>query len=186
MPADLQKGLHYPVKKLGIFEEGNYPENLEKITPEPVSSVNFDAWKEYRRAFTESLEKVETAGGSIELAQMKDRHRQERKKALSRLAKYGLPVLNIARHCLMAQQRAERFSLRSGRKRTRGSKPRFENWLRARGMQKEATAGGIGHLWKKKDTPRRLCNNWKRERISCANLRISGSMRTRSMLIVTV
>ena len=125
-------------KKLGNFEEGNYPENLEKITPEPVSSVNFDAWKEYRRAFTESLEKVETAGGSIELAQMKDRHRQERKKALSRLAKYGLPVLNIARHCLMAQQRAERFSLRSGRKRTRGSKPRFENWLRARGMQKEA------------------------------------------------
>ena len=125
-------------KKLGNFEEGNYPENLEKITPEPVSFVNFDAWKEYRRAFTESLEKVETAGGSIELAQMKDRHRQERKKALSRLAKYGLPVLNIARHCLMAQQRAERFSLRSGRKRTRGSKPRFENWLRARGMQKEA------------------------------------------------
>lgn len=125
-------------KKLGHFEEGIYPEGLEMLSPEPVSSVNFEAWKEYRQAFTESLEKVETAGGNFELTQMKDRHRQERRKALSRLAKYGLPVLNIARHCLMAQQRAERFSLRSGRKRTRGSKPRFENWLRARGMQKEA------------------------------------------------
>ena len=69
---------------------------------------------------------------------MKERHRFERKRVLSHLAKYGLPVLNIARHCLMAQLKAEQFSLRSGRKRARGGKPRFENWLRARGLEKEA------------------------------------------------
>ena len=124
-------------KKLGNFEEGNYPENLEKIAPEPVSSVNHEVWKEYQQEFTEGSKKRE-AVGSAELAQMKERHRGERKRALSRLAKYGLPVLNIARHCLKEQQRAERLSLRSGRKKVRGGKPRFENWLRARGMQKEA------------------------------------------------
>ena len=124
-------------RKLGNFEEGSYPENLEKIAPEPVSSVNHEVWKEYQQEFTEGSKKRE-AVGSAELAQMKERHRGERKRALSRLAKYGLPVLNIARHCLKEQQRAERLSLRSGRKKVRGGKPRFENWLRARGMQKEA------------------------------------------------
>ena len=75
---------------------------------------------------------------NVGLVRMRERHRFERKRVLSRLAKYGLPVLNIARHCLMVQQKAERFSLRSGRKRARGGKPRFENWLRARGLEKEA------------------------------------------------
>ena len=102
-------------KKLGNFEEGNYPEGLGKIVPEPLCSVNLEAWKEYQQVLAEGLEKAGTAGNP-ELARMKMRHRQERKKALSRLAKYGLPVLNIARHCLMAQQRAERFTLRSGQK----------------------------------------------------------------------
>ena len=124
-------------KKLGDFEEGSYSDALEKITPEPVSSVNLEAWKMYQEEFAGGPKRTGTAGNA-ELARMKERHRFERKKALSHLAKYGLPVLNIARHCLMAQQRAERLSLRSGRKKVRGGKPRFENWLRSRGMEKEA------------------------------------------------
>lgn len=124
-------------KKLGEFEEGTYPEDLEKIAPEPVSSVNLEEWKTYQEEFAGTPEKMGTAG-NVELARMKERHRAERKRALSRLAKYGLPILNIARHCLMAQQRAERLSLRSGRKTVRGGKPRFENWLRARSLEKEA------------------------------------------------
>ena len=124
-------------KKLGDFEEGTYPDVLGKVAPEPVSSVNLGEWKAYQTAFAgvpNNTKAVENA----ELARMKEQHRDERKRALSRLARYGLPVLNIARHCLMAQQRTERRSLRSGRKKVRGGKPRFENWLRAQGLFQQA------------------------------------------------
>lgn len=124
-------------KKLGDFEEGTYPDVLEKAAPEPVSSVNLEEWKAYQTAFT-GVPKKAGAGESIGLVHMKERHRFERKRALSRLARYGLPVLNIARHCLMAQQRAERRSLRSGRKKARGGKPRFETWLRTQGLFQQA------------------------------------------------
>lgn len=124
-------------KKLGEFEEGNYPDNRGKISPEPVSSVNLEEWNVYQNEFAGASEKAGTAENA-ELARMKERHRAERQRALSRLAQYGLSVLNIARHCLMAQQRAKRLSLRSGRKKARGGKPRFENWLRSQGLEKEA------------------------------------------------
>ena len=124
-------------KRLGEFEEGTYPDALGKIAPEPVSSVNREAWKMYQEEFAGGPKRTGTAGNA-ELARLKERHRFERKRALSRLAKHGLPVLNIAWHCLMAQQRAERLSRRSGRKKARGGKPRFEAWLRLRGMEREA------------------------------------------------
>lgn len=139
---------------MGDFEEENYPDRLEKVAPEPVSSVDLEEWKAYQEELAGAQEKT-GATGNAELAQMKERHRSERKKVLSRLAKYGLPVLNIARHCLMAQQRAERFSLRSGRKK-RGAASRalktgygHEDWRRRR------RTGGIGLHGKKKDTPHR-------------------------------
>ena len=135
--VDRAFGMGKLCKRLGEFEEGMYPDALGKIAPEPVSSVNLEAWKMYQEEFVGGQKRAGIAGNA-ELARMKERHRFERKKALSHLAKYGLPVLNIARHCLMAQQRAERLSLRSGRKKVRGGKPRFENWLRLRGMEKEA------------------------------------------------
>ena len=124
-------------KKLGDFEEGTYPDVLGKVAPEPVSSVNLEEWKAYQKEFA-GVPKKAGAGESIGLVHMKERHRFERKRALSRLARYGLPVLNIARHCLMAQQRAERRSLRSGRKKARGGKPRFETWLRTQGLFQQA------------------------------------------------
>ena len=124
-------------KRLGEFEEGAYPEDLGKIAPEPVSSVNLEEWKAYQKEFI-GVPKKAGAGESIGLVHMKERHRFERKRALSRLTRYGLPVLNIARHCLMAQQRAERRSLRSGRKKARGGKPRFETWLRTQGLFQQA------------------------------------------------
>ncbi|HJH15398.1 MAG TPA: relaxase/mobilization nuclease domain-containing protein [Bilophila wadsworthia] len=124
-------------KKWGEFEEGSYSVALEKIAPEPVSSVNLEEWKVYQKEFAGVLKKAE-AGENVGLVRMKERHRFERKRALSRLAKYGLPVLNIARHCLTVQQKMERLSFHSGRKKARGGKPRFENWLRIQGMMKEA------------------------------------------------
>ena len=124
-------------KKLGDFEEGTYPDVLGKVAPEPVSSVNLGEWKAYQTAFA-GVSNNAKAAENAELVRMKERHRDERKRALSRLARYGLPVLNIARHCLMAQQRAERRSLRSGRKKARGGKPRFETWLRTQGLFQQA------------------------------------------------
>ena len=124
-------------KKLGDFEEGTYPDVLGKVAPEPVSSVNLGEWKAYQTAFA-GVPNNAKAAENAELARMKERHRDERKRALSRLARYGLPVLNIARHCLMAQQREERRSLRSGRKKARGGKPRFETWLRTQGLFQQA------------------------------------------------
>ena len=124
-------------KKWGEFEEGSYSVALEKIAPEPVSSVNLEEWKVYQKEFAGVLKKAE-AGENVGLVRMKERHRFERKRALSRLAKYGLPVLNIARHCLTVQQKMGRLSFHSGRKKARGGKPRFENWLRIQGMMKEA------------------------------------------------
>ena len=124
-------------KRLGDFEKGTYPDNPGKIAPEPVSSVNLKEWKAYQEAFAGAPDKAGTAENA-ELARMKEQHRMERERALSRLARYGLPVLNIARHCLMVQQRAERRSLRSGRKKARGGKPRFGAWLRAQGLSPQA------------------------------------------------
>ena len=65
-------------KKWGDFEEGNYSDAMEKIAPEPVSSVNLGEWK-YQTAFAgvpNNTKAVENA----ELARMKERHRDERKR----------------------------------------------------------------------------------------------------------
>jgi hypothetical protein len=70
---------------------------------------------------------------------MQIRHGKERKDILGRLARRGFSVLNIARHCLKLRQREELRRLRQERKdpRRRGV-VRFETWLRARGMTRQA------------------------------------------------
>ncbi|MDE7064290.1 MAG: relaxase/mobilization nuclease domain-containing protein, partial [Desulfovibrionaceae bacterium] len=133
-------------KRLGEFEEGTYPDDLGKIAPEPVSSVNHEEWKAYRKEFAEGRGK-ESQTKNSETVRLVERHRGERKRAFSRLAKHGLSVLNIARHCLMVQQRAERRSLRSGRKKARGGKPRFEAWLRTRGLSRQADRWRYRAAW---------------------------------------
>ena len=91
----------------------------------------------YQEEFDGEREKVTPADNS-ELFRLRERHKAERKRAFSNLAKHGLPVLNIARHCLMVQQKRERRALQRRTSRTRGGKPRFENWLRAQGLSRQA------------------------------------------------
>lgn len=133
-------------KRLGEFEAGTCPDNLGKIALEPVSSVNLEEWKAYRKEFAGGRGKESQAKNS-EMVRLVERQRGERKRAFSRLAKHGLSVLNIARHCLMVQQRAERRSLRSGRKKARGGKPRFEAWLRAQGLSRQADRWRYRAAW---------------------------------------
>lgn len=116
-----------------------YPDGLGKIVPEPVSHVNLEEWKVYQSEYAEAGQ-AQPDTGQAEIAGLKRRQKQERENRLSRLAKYGLPVLNIARHCLKLQQKQELRDLRQRLKKSRGAKgrPRFETWLRSRGLEAQA------------------------------------------------
>ena len=124
-------------KRLGDFEEGTYPDDPGKIAPEPVSSVNREEWNAYQAAWAATPETTREKEKD-ELASLRERQASERKRAFSNLAKHGLPVLNIARHCLMVQQKRERRALQRRTSRARGGKPRFEAWLRAQGLARQA------------------------------------------------
>ena len=125
-------------KKLGEFTSGNYPGEPEKLPPEPVSSVNLDEWKEYQAEFDGVEKAVPDPDADREIAQLKKRQKKKRKKALSRLKKHGLSVLNIARHCLKVEQAEELRQLRRNRPKKPRGKPRFETWLRSRGLTMQA------------------------------------------------
>ena len=125
-------------KKLGEFVPGKYLGVPEKIAPEPVSSVNFEEWKEYQAEYAGTPENGKKPEKNFELFRIKNRHREERKIALSQLKKFGLPVLNIARHCLKVQQAEEVRVLRKKTPKKRIGKSRFETWLRSRGLNVQA------------------------------------------------
>nr|WP_302978459.1 relaxase/mobilization nuclease domain-containing protein [Bilophila wadsworthia] len=129
--------------RLGEFEDGNYTETPEKMTPEPVSSVNLEEWKAYQAEFADSREQqrqTQTEETRNKIASLKRRQQREREIKLPRLAKYGLPVLNIARHCLKLQHRQEMRELRQrlSKPQPAQGRPRFETWLRSRGMKAQA------------------------------------------------
>lgn len=127
-------------QKLGEFVPGDYLDEPEKLPPEPVSSVNLEEWKEYQAEIARGGEAAPEPERNPELARMKTRHREERKIAVFRLKKFGLSVLNIARHCLKVQQKQELRQLRQSRRKLKkgGGKPRFETWLRSRGLHMQA------------------------------------------------
>ena len=80
---------------------------------------------------------------------LKDRQREERKRILPTLAKHGLHILNIARHFLKLKQREERQQARQAAQPTPISrKPRFETWLRDRGLHDSGhqAQSGRNHL----------------------------------------
>ena len=126
-------------KKLGEFEPGEYALPLEKIEPEPVSSVNLEEWKQYRAERAEAAKPPPPVMENLAFAVMGIRHRQERKNLVDRLAKHGFSVLNIARHCLKERQREEMRKLREKWPKPKRRKiPRFETWLRTQGLTRQA------------------------------------------------
>jgi hypothetical protein len=133
-------------KKLGEFEPGTYAPENKNIDPEPVSAVNFEEWKTYRseRAEAEKMPLPVLENG--EVLEMKKRHLEERRTILSRMGQRGFSMLNIARHGLKLRQHEELRRLRQARKpRLRRGVPRFETWLRDRGLHRQAD------LWRYKD-----------------------------------
>ena len=129
----------FSLKKLigrwGPFIAGTYPAQ-QPHTPEPVSAVVTKEWHDYQQHCAEIQQEKEDKKRAE--AALRQRQREQRQSALSRLARYGVSVLNIARHCLKVQQKRERFLLRRSRQINKWRKLRFEAWLRAQGLNRQA------------------------------------------------
>ena len=113
-----------------------------------MSSVNLEEWKFYQQEFEEEKE-ARNDGAVTPIDSLRKRQREQRRKSLAQLAQYGVPVLNIARHCLKIQQREERRLLRGTGKKARRHKPRFEAWLRAKGLHRQAGLWRYRSVWEK-------------------------------------
>lgn len=133
------------IKKLGPFVSGKYEVPAKTPEPEPVSDVNLELWEKYKSEYERQTTLSENQA-KLELACLKKRQRMERKNALSRLAVHGLPILNIASHCLKLQHKNEQKLLRAIQRKARKSKPDFETWLLKNGFKKEAD------LWRYRDS----------------------------------
>ena len=136
-------------RKWGEFTEGNYTEEKEALPPEPVSSVNLEEWKLYQQEFEEEEKETRNDEEITPVDSLRQQQREQRRKGLARLAQYGVPVLNIARHYLKIQQREERRFLRGAGKKARRHKPRFEAWLRAKGLHRQAGLWRYRSAWEK-------------------------------------
>lgn len=142
--VDRKFGLSKLCKKLGEFEEGEYPVEPPKREPEPVSHVCAAEWREYQKERREQAAQQRMArqrnAEAIRLLEVRQHERRE--SACAGLARHGLSILNIARHCLKKQEEEERAQLQQ-------SLPphdvphvrRFKHWLGKRSPR-------LGNLWK--------------------------------------
>ncbi len=146
--VDRAFGMSKLCQRLGEFVPAEEAPPLEKMQPEPVSAVNLEEWQAYRdECLVAQAEPHEEPQKADEQRTRQDaltaRHREERARILPRVAKHGLPMLNIARHFLKVQQQEEKQQLRTefrSRKRPqkRRSRPHFETWLRSRNLHLQA------------------------------------------------
>ena len=118
-------------KRLGEFEDSLCLPAVPPAQPEPVSHVCAREWHEYqeeRRRHSEEgrLERERR----IELQRReREKERQERETGLARIAPYGLPILNIARHCMMLHQKSRKAEKRKEHVKSRKRVTHFKNWL---------------------------------------------------------
>lgn len=131
---DRSFGLGKLCKRLGDFEPGEYAPDMPASVAEPVSGLAVEEWREYRRlreqSATERREARQRRDAAI--AEAKARHAPARHDALAQLAPHGLPILNIARHCLKMQQREGLRRVREALPEGRATLPRFRAWLLGR------------------------------------------------------
>lgn len=130
-------------KRLGEFEDSNYPFVEPSSEPEPVSHVCEKEWHEYlaeRRQLAEDR-RLEQAHRAENRQREQEEQRQERQKILVRVAPHGLSLLNIARHFLMLQQQSQKKEKRKKQAKEHRSLPHFKHWL----AQKSPW---LGQLWR--------------------------------------
>lgn len=133
------------VKRLGPFEPSGIVPHTMDLPSEPLSTVNHRYWKEYQDAMAKAgtAAGIETKAWNGELHRrlcaVKAKHKNEMRRLHSRLAKYGIPLLNIASRSLRLQQREEfRLMYAHQSKNRRKRKLTFEQWLRVEGMEEQA------------------------------------------------
>jgi len=139
--VDRDFGMSKLCKRLGNFVPAETTLPLEQMQPEPVSEVNLDEWRAYQAACSAYVSEQSAHEKQRQLEALKTRHRTEREKILRGLGKRGLPVLNAERHHLKMRQREELHRIRQQfdrRKTPKTGKPRFETWLRGRGLHTQA------------------------------------------------
>jgi hypothetical protein len=140
---DRNFGLSKLCKRLGDFEPENYEPEMKTPEPEPVSDIASEEWREYRQlrehAAVQRLKENRLAVAVM--FQASDSQREHRESSLARLARYGLPMLNIARHFLKEQQTSELRRLRGEMPKREKPLPRFWKWLGERNPRKAS-------LWK--------------------------------------
>lgn len=126
-------------KKLGDFVPAEASPPLKKLQPEPVSTINLEEWREYQ---AERVAAQKAAPGDAELRARQDslraRYKTKRERILPRVARRGLPALNKVRHQLKVRQQKELRTLRQSVRPAPGPRPRFETWLRGRGLYVQA------------------------------------------------
>lgn len=127
--VDRKFGLSKLCKRLGEYEEGEYPETCPQLAPEPLSPVCEEEWREYQEIRQEHAEAIRKAREqeTAERETREQEQRQERKRVCASLAVHGLFMLNIARHLLKEKQK------RDTPRRPRTSDkafPPFRTWLR--------------------------------------------------------
>jgi hypothetical protein len=129
-------------KRLGKFVEGDYagePEPvMPKIEPEPVSPAHLEDWKEYRAEREKAPAQQPDPQQPTARAELKRRHKLERKRLARRLAGNPLSVINRARHGLAVKQREERRALAAPRPLAGRRKQSFKAWLRAHGRDRQS------------------------------------------------
>jgi hypothetical protein len=140
---DRNFGLSKLCKRLGDFEPGQYAPEMKTLEPEPVSSVLREKWSEYRELREQAQEerRERKRRGAAVIARAKAEQRRHRQSATASLSRYGLSILNIARHFLKVQQREELQRLREDLPKPPKPLRRFMGWLGFQGAL-------VAKLWK--------------------------------------
>ena len=94
--VDRNFGLGKLCKRLGDYEPGNYEPEMKTPEPEPVSNIALEEWRDYRRVQeTRAIERdMKERRRMAVIRRATASQREHRAIALTRLARYGLPMLN--------------------------------------------------------------------------------------------
>ena len=132
------------VKKLGEFEEGDYPTERPRLKPEPVTEAETmfeEDWREYWQEQEEEKKKrALIQNRNKDALQRWEEERKVRQRGMLRkLSPYGLSLLNLGRHFLKEQQVQEKRKFRQSvenQARPRIETQSFRQWLSQNGSRK--------------------------------------------------
>jgi hypothetical protein len=150
-------------KQLGAFEPAAVQERAGEVKarePEPLAPQAAPGWADYRKAREQHYAARAAGRGQKQAGQraaweaLRDRHREARAKMFNESWRGRGDALNALRSVLARDQAAEKLELKERHQREReaarqeqrrGPFPRYEEWLRGRGADREA------ELWRHRE-----------------------------------